>query len=112
HSASLDSGLGIESRQLLLESLEPWIRSIYLGLIPLCLAIAGAFAGRENRLWGTLVIAATILALGYYTPVVPWLYYALPQLFGKFRYPEKFLFVAHLSVCVLAAEGAAAWIRG
>ena len=111
HSASLDSNIGINVRELSLESLEPWIRSIYLGLIPLCLAISGAFSARERWLWGALVVAGAVFALGRNTAVLPSLYHALPQLFGKFRYPEKFIFLVHLSVSVLVAEGAAAWIR-
>src|SRR5438874_528195 len=83
HSTSLDAAVADDPRQLSLESLEPWIRSIYLGLIPLCLAIAGTVAGRERRLWSSLVLAAVVLALGRHTPVLPFLYDVAPRVIGK-----------------------------
>jgi hypothetical protein len=83
-----------------------WIQSIYLGVVPLCLAILGIAYGAERRFWAAVLIAATLLALGSRNPVFVWLYHAQPTLVGKFRYPEKFLFAAHLSAAILAAEGA------
>ena len=81
------------------------IQSPYLGIPSLCLAVVGLIYGRERRFWGTAVFVAVILALGDGTPVLPSLYEWLPHLIGKFRYPEKFLFVVHLGAALLAAEG-------
>jgi Bacterial membrane protein YfhO len=88
------------------ESRLPWIQSVYVGVVPLSLAIAGAVSGRDRRLWGGLVALAIVLALGRYAPVFPAILTMLPSVFGRFRFPEKFLFVAHLGAVVLAAEGA------
>jgi hypothetical protein len=93
------------------ESRLPWIQSVYLGLVPLSLAIAGAALGRDRRLWGGLVAVATVLSLGRYTPLFPGILTLLPSVFGRFRFPEKFLFIVHLSAVVLAAEGAELVVR-
>jgi hypothetical protein len=88
------------------ESEAPLTLSYYFGIVPLCLAIVGAAGGRERVFWALLVAVGVAMALGHHAPVFPALYRALPQLFGKFRYPEKFFFLVHLGACVLAAEGA------
>ncbi|MBI2963189.1 MAG: YfhO family protein [Deltaproteobacteria bacterium] len=89
----------------ILERRTPWIQSLYLGLPPLCLAVAGAARSRERMLWGALVIVALLLALGRHAPFFAALHTILPGLFGRFRFPEKFFFVVHLGAMVLAAEG-------
>ena len=51
-------------------------------------------AGLERRFWASLVLVAVVLALGRHNPALPWLYSVAPEIIGKFRYPEKFMFVA------------------
>lgn len=83
----------------------PWIQTLYFGLVPLCLAIAGAASSRDRRVWVGLFVVATALALGRHTPFFPTAHALLPGIFGRFRFPEKFYFIVHLSTAVLAAEG-------
>jgi hypothetical protein len=106
HSSSLVTEAERDTIGVAFERFAPWIASIYLGLVPLCLAIVGLAFGRERLFWGATLGAALVLALGHHLPVLGWLYQALPGLFGKFRYPEKFYLVVHLGASVLAAEGA------
>jgi hypothetical protein len=91
---------------VLLEAPPPWIRSIYLGIVPLCFAIVGVCTGRERRFWTPVAVTAVVLAFGSAMPLLPALYGLLPIVFGKFRYPEKFYFLVHFAAAVLAAEGA------
>ncbi len=94
-----------------LESGLAWLSSIYIGLVPLCLMCAGLVTGRGRFFWGAAIVLATLLALGDHTPLFRVLYEEAPGLFGKFRYPEKFLFVAHAAAAVMAAEGAERILR-
>lgn len=82
------------------------LQSLYVGIGALCLAICGLAHGRERRFWGAVIVVAAILALGKHTPVLHWLYEAVPAVFGRFRYPEKFYLAVHLAAAVTAAEGA------
>jgi hypothetical protein len=108
HSSSPQPPWGIMGLGYRFERMAPWMRSIYLGVAPLCLAIAGATCGRERRFWTAILFAGTVLALGRHTPVLPFLYQWLPAIFAKFRYPEKFYFVVAFAAAILAAEGAQA----
>ena len=112
HSTSLVTPEEKNTLGQVIEAGMPWINSIYLGLIPLCLAVVGLTFGRERRFWGSVVAAAMVMALGSYTPIFRVLYDLAPTILGKFRYPEKFYFLVHLASMVLAAEGAEKIIRG
>ncbi len=92
-------GSGFENKLSLLQSL-------YIGIGPLCLAVCGLTYGRERRFWSSVVGVAMILALGQHTPVFRWLYDAIPTVFGRFRYPEKFFLAVHLGLTIAVAEGA------
>jgi hypothetical protein len=83
------------------------LESLYLGIPALCLVSAGITGGREARFWGLVLLLALVVALGSSTPLFPFLYRAAPPLFGKLRYPEKFLLLFHVSVVMLAAGGLA-----
>jgi len=109
---SVAPGVEIDPGQQMLEPVKPWIRSIYLGVVPLCLAIGGLAGGREKRFWRVLTIAAVVLALGSATPVLAWLYQVIPFVVGRFRYPEKFYCLVHFAAAVLAADGAERRFRG
>jgi Bacterial membrane protein YfhO len=105
------AGASIEAGRRMLETAEPLIHSIYLGLIPLCLAVATVGPG-EARFWRIVAIVGLVLALGSATPVLRALYEALPLLVGRFRYPEKFYCVVHFVAAILAAEGAERCVAG
>lgn len=106
HSSTLFHSPGDSNLGPGLEANLGLVQSLYLGIVPLCLAISGAMAGRERRLWGALLVGGLLLALGRHTPLLYVLYQMLPAVFGKFRYPEKFYFFVHFAASILAAEGA------
>jgi hypothetical protein len=111
HSTSLDAEAARNGLGPMLEREQPWLASLYIGLVPLVLAIAGMTVLPQRWRWSALILAGLVLALGRHTPVLPALYRELPALFGKFRYPEKFIFLAHLAAAVLAARAADALFR-
>ncbi|MET0154253.1 MAG: hypothetical protein ABW298_16810, partial [Candidatus Binatia bacterium] len=104
---STPAGAGVPALGIGLERVLPMLESLYLGIPALCLAFAGATGGREARFWGLVLVLALVTALGSSTPLLPLLYRAAPPLFGKIRYPEKFLLLFHVSVAMLAAGGLA-----
>jgi hypothetical protein len=87
------------------------LQSPYLGIATLCLVIVGLARGRERAFWGATIFTAIVLGLGDQTPLLPFLYDRFPELFGRFRYPEKFFFLVHLAAAVLAAEGTERLVR-
>ncbi|MET0154251.1 MAG: hypothetical protein ABW298_16800 [Candidatus Binatia bacterium] len=111
HSASLDPEAARTGLGPMLEREPPWLASLYVGLVPLALAIAAMSVMPQRWRWSALIVAGLVLALGRHAPVLPALYRELPALFGKFRYPEKFVFLVHLAAAVLAARAADALFR-
>ncbi len=111
HSTSLDTVPGVNRSALGFERMRPWIDSIYLGLVPLALLVAGLVAGSERGFWGATALTAVVLALGRHGPLLPLFYDWLPGLIGKFRYPEKFFFLVHFAASLLVAEGFEAIVR-
>ena len=87
------------------------LQSIYLGVVSLVLAVVGLTHGRDRTLWVTVVAASLILALGSHTPAFNLLYEAVPFVFGRLRYPEKFWFIVSFAMALLAAEGMETLIR-
>ena len=108
---SARAGAGLPALGIGLEPVPPQNESLYFGIPALCLAVAGLGAGGKSRLWGVILAASVVAALGSHTPVLPFLYRHVPAIFGKLRYPEKFLLLSHVSVCVLAAYGLASLER-
>jgi Bacterial membrane protein YfhO len=104
---SAPAGAGLPSLGIGLERYPPMLESLYLGVPALCLVFAGMIGGREQRFWGLVLAVALVAALGSSTPLLPLLYRAAPELFGRLRYPEKFLLLFHVSAAVLAADGLA-----
>ncbi len=98
---------GVPALGIGLERVPPMLESLYLGVPALCLAFGGVTGGREARFWGLVLVLGLLTALGSSTPLLPLLYQAAPGLFGKLRYPEKFLLLFHLSIVMLAAGGLA-----
>jgi hypothetical protein len=112
HSSFLAS---TQNRALLGPAFEdplPFLQSIFLGLVPLCLIPAGIRFAAEGRFWAAILGGSVLLALGRHGPAFPLLYDLAPALIGRFRYPEKFLIAAHLAAAVLAADGAEQLSRG
>lgn len=83
-----------------------WAKSIYVGLVPVGLAIIGVIKD-VGRAWPWVVVGAlaVLLALGAHTPVFPVFREVLPML-DAFRYPEKFVFWVTVALLVLALLGA------
>lgn len=106
HSSSLVTSGERNTLGPVFEANLPLIHSIYIGLVPLCLVIVGLESARDRRFWRYILLVALVLALGNHTPVLPFLYHLAPWVIGKFRYPEKFIFLAHFAAMVLVAEGA------
>lgn len=75
----------------------------YAGIIGLGLALYGAFAGRQRRIWIVLALLGLFFALGRFNPI----YLLLADLpgFDLFRVPARWLALTALSVSVLAAIG-------
>jgi Bacterial membrane protein YfhO len=86
---------------------EPYLLSIYAGIVPLLLSlVAIAFSRRRwisYPLLGISVITV-ILALGKYTPLYHWLFQVCP-LFRYGRYPVKYLLAANFCLCLLVGVG-------
>jgi hypothetical protein len=84
-----------------------WAEAYYLGPVVLALALVGVTRLKESALAraGTaLVLGATPLALGKFTPVFKLFYDFAPG--GKFlRYPAKLMVFAALGAALLAASG-------
>ncbi|MDX1394839.1 MAG: YfhO family protein [Gemmatimonadota bacterium] len=87
-----------------------WLYSIYMGPVWLLLYWF-AWRDRDHRrevvVWTAMGVAGTVVALGAYTPVYPWLFEHVPG-FGAFRFPEKYFFVTAFSSMLLAGYGARA----
>lgn len=102
--------LGLLFRDVPRTAVEPLIGSLYPGVASLCLAVA-ALSRRRGRPWLVIAAAGLVLAFGDRLPVLPLLHDLAPELFARFRYPEKFYFLVHLGVAILAAEGADLVVR-
>lgn len=89
-----------------------WIKSPYMGVIPLALAWIGWRSIQSQsashiswqRYWGWAALAGAILMVGKYTPLYAVLYRILPGL-NYLRYPAKFLVIWSLAIALLAGWG-------
>ena len=99
-----------------------WEDAIYIGLLPLLLAL-GTLLGSLRRLdpgapvrqkllrrwlpWflAALIAMALLLALGKNTPVFPWLYHHVPT-FAMFQAPTRWMIWAEFALALLAGLGA------
>jgi hypothetical protein len=99
-------------RLLFDSSRQPFLGSLYLGVVPLALACA-AFAGRGRRLLACLAaagVAAALVALGPHAPFADALRAVVPGA-GHLRYPSKAMVVPAFACALLAAHGLAATRR-
>ena len=96
---ALLAGLLVPSLQIPRYLAPQW--SMYLGVLPLALALAAR--GPARRWLGLLAVAGIVIAFGNLTPVF-WLLQRTPLL-TYFREPSRFLLWTVLAVALLAAAG-------
>jgi hypothetical protein len=90
-----------------------WESYIYIGLVPLILAVIALVCVRRREVagWGTIGGLGLILALGQYSPInLHYLLWLLPGLSGL-RAPGRFTLVVDLAGGMLAAYGLT-WLQG
>lgn len=92
-----------------------WEDAIYIGLLPVLLALRTVFSrktdGERRALVGFLsavTLLSFLLALGNNTPVFPWLYRNVPT-FDLFQAPTRYSIWAVFSLALLAGLGAQSW---
>ncbi len=98
-----------------------WEDAIYIGLLPLCLAVAAlimAFVKRKSKespsnkgltiFLAVLAAVATLIALGRYIPIFPFLYKYIPT-FDLFQAPARWMIWLVFAFSVMAGFGAEAW---
>jgi hypothetical protein len=93
-----------------------WEDAIYIGLLPLGLAVLGAVnrfrrKGIPGFPYGYLLVllpVTLLLALGSNTPVFPFLFRNVPT-FDFFQAPARVMVGFVFSLCLLAAAGAESW---
>lgn len=98
-----------------------WEDAIYVGMIPLLLAVGtlrvwtrknnwpDAWRGVARFCWGTMIVTL-LLALGKNTPVFPFLFRYVPT-FDMFQAPARYLLGFVFALTVLAGLGAGNWRR-
>ncbi len=89
------------------ENREPYLLSLYFGLLPLFFVILGVSQFRKcwhSRWLIGLVFLFFLLAMGKYTPLYSWLFHSIP-IFRYGRYPVKYVLGAILSLSLLAGIG-------
>jgi hypothetical protein len=103
-----------------------WEDAVYIGVLPLLLALGSLMAGLRRRpasqpvapglqpgltwFWWAIFGISLILALGSFTPLYPWLYRHIPT-FSLFQAPARWMLWAVFALSVLAAIGAERWRR-
>jgi hypothetical protein len=102
--------LGPERRELLYSGREPFLPNLYLGLVPLLVAIGGP-AGRRRVAWRALALALVflLLALGRHFLPASWVLTTFPL--RLFRYPVKYMIPAALFAAVFFGSAVDGWRR-
>jgi len=93
---------------------EPFLGSLYVGVAALALSLLGALESDRRRwisFWSVVLPIALVLALGFFTPVYPWLRSTVPFL-SSVRYPAKFAVFGALALGCLVAAGSEALSGG
>jgi hypothetical protein len=82
---------------------------LYVGILPLLLALVGLLVGneQESRFWGAAALIALLLALGGNGPLYPLAYLAAPG-FGLFHSQGRAALVVSFALALLAGYGAQA----
>jgi hypothetical protein len=95
-----------------------WEDAIYVGVLPLCLALL-ALSGSLRRSFANAGLVrflaivgagAFLLSLGGSTPVFPFLFERVPT-FDLFQAPTRWNLLLVMSLALMAADGADAWLR-
>ncbi|MGB7538309.1 MAG: YfhO family protein [Anaerolineales bacterium] len=94
-----------------------WEDAVYIGLLPLGLAVWAAVRGLRRKgaagfPYGYLLALlplSLILALGTNTPVFPFLFEHVPT-FDFFQAPARIMIIFVFALCLLAAAGAERWM--
>lgn len=82
-----------------------WEDAVYIGVLPLLLALWAAMTRfRHNRFWVITALVSTLLALGWFTPLYPWLFRHIPT-FNIFQAPTRWHLVTTVALAYLAGEG-------
>jgi membrane protein YfhO len=97
------------------EGSYPFLLSIYVGAIPLLLAVAGVLSRGERAvrrgLLGGVAVLGLWLALGKHSLLYRSLYAAFPAV-RQIRYPERFVLVTLFATALLAAVGLESLLHG
>lgn len=86
----------------------------YIGLLPLILALFGFGRILRRRadwrtvLFAVIAVVGILLALGFYTPIYPFLYESIPT-FNLFQAPARWLLLTAFSLSMMAAITADQW---
>jgi hypothetical protein len=99
-----------------------WETCVYVGIVPLGLAVFGAWSGRRRRavrFYAALTVVAMILAIGQWGGLYAVAFHVLPGL-SLFHDPARFTFLVTLGLAVLTAvgvrrvreTGVPKWLRG
>jgi len=86
---------------------NPWVSYIYLGILPLLLALFGIIFKRDKytKILLTIGALALLFAFGRYTPLYKLAYYLIPGI-SMFRVPAEAVFIFCFSLSVIAGYGA------
>lgn len=85
-----------------------WEDAVYIGVLPLFLALWSLVRRfRHVAFWGAVGLTAQVLALGWFTPIYPWLYDHIPT-FATFQAPTRWHLWTMLALAVLAGHGVTA----
>lgn len=89
-----------------------WEDAVYIGMLPLLLAIATLFRKdsmqRVKYFLVALLPLSFLLAMGKNTPIYPWLYQHVPT-FGLFQAPTRWTIWTVFALALLAGLGAQGW---
>jgi hypothetical protein len=93
-----------------------WEDAVYIGTLPVLLALGQLIAGvrRRERMVGVsrwllgMCLVSVLLALGIHTPVFPWLYEHVPT-FASFQAPTRWMLLFVFGLALLGAAGADRW---
>jgi uncharacterized membrane protein YfhO len=87
-----------------------WEDAIYIGVLPLVLAVIHVLRGKSKLKWPLTAISvlAFILALGRNTPLFPLMYDSIPT-FNLFQAPTRWSLLIIFCLALLAGRGARDW---
>lgn len=101
------TGMGTDSVNYWLEGYGHfWETGIYIGILPLLLAIIALLKKRDKLVWFYGIVAGLMLlfALGKYSPLYKIAYYVLPGI-NRFRIPGRFACIFTFAMSILAGFG-------